>query len=105
MQSEGRVTGPARQLFLDMNGIALRMPPAGTNIDTMTAFPRLGEITAPALVICGEADFPHIHARSRDMAAAMPQASFHALPGAAHLPSLERPAEITRLLLSFLAAV
>jgi pimeloyl-ACP methyl ester carboxylesterase len=102
LQPEGRVAGAARDLFLDMNGIALRAPPAGANLDTVTALPRLGEIAAPALVICGDADFPHIHARSRDMAAAMPQASFHTLPGAAHLPSLERPAETTRLLLDFL---
>lgn len=102
LQPEGRVAGAARDLFLDMNGIALRAPPAGANLDTVTALPRLGEIAAPARVICGDADFPHIQARSRDMAAAMPRASFHALPGAAHLPSLECPAEITRLLLSFL---
>lgn len=105
LQSEGRVAGAARDLFLDMNGIALRAPAAGANLDTVTALPRLGEIAAPALVICGDADFPHIHARSRDMAAAMPHASFHTLPGAAHLPSLERPAEITRLLLDFLSRV
>jgi pimeloyl-ACP methyl ester carboxylesterase len=103
LHPEGRVTGPARQLFLDMNGIALRAAPAGPNTDTVTAFQRLDEIMAPALVICGDADFPHIHTRSRDMAAAMPNASFHSLPGAAHLPSLERPAEIACLLQAFLA--
>ncbi len=105
LQPEGRVAGAARDLFLDMNGIALRAPPAGANVDAVTALPRLGEIAAPALVICGDADLPHIRARSRDMAAAMPHASFHALPGAAHLPSLECPAEITRLLLDFLSRV
>lgn len=103
LQPEGRVTGPARRLFLDMNGIALCNSPAGANIDTVTAFQRLGEITAPSLVICGDADFPHIHARSRAMAAAMPNASFLSLPGAAHLPSVERPADIARLLMAFLA--
>jgi pimeloyl-ACP methyl ester carboxylesterase len=103
LQPEGRVTGPARQLFLDMNGIALRNAPAGANIDSIAAFQRLGEIAAPSRVICGDADFPHIHARSRDMAAAMPNASFRSLPGAAHLPSLECPAEIVRFLTSFLA--
>lgn len=102
LQPEGRVAGAARELFLDMNGIALRAMPAGANLDAVTALPRLGEIAAPALVICGDADFPHIHTRSRDMAAAMPNAAFQSLPGAAHLPSLERPAEITRLLLDFL---
>lgn len=104
-QPEGRVAGPARQLFLDMNGLALRRPPAGANIDRVAAFQRLGEIMAPARVICGDADFPHIHTRSRDMAAAMPNASFQSLAGAAHLPSLEYPAEITRLLMAFLAEI
>ncbi len=105
LQPEGRVAGAARELFLDMNGIALRAAPAGANLDAVTALPRLGEIAAPALVICGDADFPHIQVRSRDMAAAMPHASFHTLPGAAHLPSLECPAEITRLLLDFLGRI
>lgn len=98
LQPEGRVAGSARQLFLDMNGIALRMPPAGTNLDNVPAFQRLAEIAVPALVICGDCDFPHIHTRSRDMAATMQNASFHSLAGAAHLPSLERPADVTRLL-------
>jgi pimeloyl-ACP methyl ester carboxylesterase len=105
LQPDGRVAGSARQLFLDMNGIALRAAPVGASLDTVMALPRLGEIAAPALVICGDADFPHIHARSRNMAAAMQNATFQSLPGVAHLPSLERPAEITRLLLAFLARV
>lgn len=102
LQPEGRVTGAARDLFLDMNGIALRMPPAGANTDGVSAFPRLGEITVPALVICGTHDFPHIVERCRHLAATMPHATHHALPGAAHLPSLEEPAAITALVTDFI---
>lgn len=105
LQPEGRVTGTARELFLDMNGIALRAPPAGANLDAISAFQRLDEIEAPSLVICGNYDFPHIVERCRHMAAAMPNASHCALRGAAHLPSLERPAEITGLLSAFIKRI
>jgi pimeloyl-ACP methyl ester carboxylesterase len=44
MAPEGRVTGDARALFLDMNAIALRSPPTGRNLDTTPAFSRLDEI-------------------------------------------------------------
>ncbi len=66
-QPEGRVAGQPRQLFLDMNGIALRSPPIGSDVDVTPAFHRLGEISAPSLVIWGDLDFPHIQERCRQM--------------------------------------
>lgn len=102
LQPEGRVSGEARRLFLDMNGIALRAPPAGANVDDVPAFRRLAEIAVPTLVICGEYDFPHIRDRCRHLVATMQHASYHALPGAAHLPSLEKPAEVTDLITAFI---
>jgi pimeloyl-ACP methyl ester carboxylesterase len=103
LQSEGRVSGAARDLFLDMNGIALRMPPVGANTDSVPAFTRLHEIAQPAAVLCGDYDFPHILDRSQAMAATMPNAAFAPLPGTAHLPSLEQPETVTRHLAGFLA--
>jgi pimeloyl-ACP methyl ester carboxylesterase len=102
LQAEGRVTGQARRLFLDMNAIALRSPPTGSNLDVAPAFRRLGEISAPSLVIQGDLDFPHIQERSRHIATTMSNGSFRVLTGAAHLPSLERPADITGLLTAFI---
>lgn len=99
---EGRVKGPARQLFLDMNAIALRSPPSGASLDVAPAFPRLGDIQMPSFVIWGDLDFPHIQERCRHLASAIPNGSGHELAGAAHLPSLEQPAEVTRLLTEFL---
>lgn len=99
---EGRVAGEARRLFLEMNGIALRAPPPGPDIEIAPAFHRLGEISVPALVIWGDRDFPHIQERSRAVAAMLPNGSGHALTDAAHLPSLERPAEVTDLLAAFI---
>jgi pimeloyl-ACP methyl ester carboxylesterase len=102
LQPEGRVTGEARRLFLDMNAIALRSPPIGSNLDVAPTFHRLGEISAPSLVMWGDFDFPHIQERCRHIATAMPNASGHVLTGTAHLPSLERPTEITGLLAEFI---
>ncbi|WP_316189660.1 alpha/beta hydrolase [Bradyrhizobium sp. SZCCHNS1054] len=103
LQAEGRVAGELRRLFIDKNAIALRSPPIGANLDATPAFPCLGEISSPSLVIWGDLDFPHIQERSRLMAATMPNGSGRELTGTAHLPSLERPAEVTVLLTEFLA--
>ena len=97
---EGRVTGLARQLFLDMNGIALRSHSMGMNLDTAPVFGRLHELRVPSLVIWGSFDFPHIQDRCRHIAAKVPGASAHEVVGAAHVPSLEQPAVITSLVTS-----
>lgn len=99
---EGRVMGQARRLFLDMNGISLRSPPTGTNLDVASAYHRLGEISAPSLVMWGDLEFPHIQERSRHIATAMLNGSGYELRGTAHLPSLDRPADITGLLSEFI---
>jgi pimeloyl-ACP methyl ester carboxylesterase len=102
LQPEGRVAGEARRLFLDMNGIALRSPPIGSNLDVAPTFHRLGEISAPSLVLWGDLDFPHIQERCRHIAMTMPNASGRMLTGMAHLPSLEQPIGITRLVTAFI---
>ena len=102
LQPEGRVAGEARRLFLDMNAIALRSPPIGANLDVAPTFQRLGEISAPSLVLWGDLDFPHIQERCRHIATTMPNGSGHVLTGTAHLPSLEQPTEITDLVATFI---
>ena len=103
LQREGRVSGELRQMFLEKNAAALRAPAIGANLDVAPAFPRLGEIAAPSLVIWGDLDFPHIQERSRLIARIMPNGSGHEIAGTAHLPSLERPHEVTSLIEEFLA--
>ena len=98
---EGRVTGPVRDLFLDMNGIALRSPPFGSEVDVPAPYNRLAEVAVPTLVIWGDLDFPDIQERCRHVATTVPRAESHQMAGAAHLPSLERPAEITALIAAF----
>jgi pimeloyl-ACP methyl ester carboxylesterase len=102
LAAERRVAGEARKLFLDMNGIALRSPPTGLNVEAAPNFPRLGEVSVPSLVIWGDLDFPHIQQRSRHVATTIPGGSSCVLTGTAHLPSLERPADVTGLLKGFI---
>ena len=64
---------------------------------------RLGEITAPTLVVVGEHDRPDIQAMADALAAGIPGAERVVLDGTAHLPSMERPDEFNRVVLGFLA--
>ena len=100
---EGRVDGPARDLLLEMNGIALHAPPVGSDVDVPPIFHRLAEIEVPTLVVWGDLDFPHVQERCRHVAATVPKGIGHEMAGTAHLPSLDRPAEVTSLLTEFIA--
>lgn len=103
LAGEGRVAGAARDLFLDMNGIALRSPRFGADVDIQPFFDRLGDIAVPTLVVWGDLDFPYVQERCRHIAAVVPGAEAREMSGAAHLPSLERPAEVTALISEFVA--
>lgn len=62
----------------------------------------LSAVTAPALVLSGAHDLPEFRATATRLAALLPRAAGRELPWAGHLPGLERPAEISGLLLDFL---
>jgi 3-oxoadipate enol-lactonase len=64
---------------------------------------RLDEIAVPTLVLVGEHDRTDIHAMADALAAGIPGAERVVLAGTAHLPSMERPAELNRVVLEFLA--
>jgi pimeloyl-ACP methyl ester carboxylesterase len=99
---EGRVHGAARDLFLDMNGRALRSADPGLTADREAAWPRLGEITVPTLVLVGDLDVSDLRAIGRLLAAGLPDATFSELPGVAHLPQLEAPEVLARTIGDFL---
>jgi pimeloyl-ACP methyl ester carboxylesterase len=57
-----------------------------------------GRITAPTVLAVGELDLPDFHEIARDLAATIPGVVEHAtVGGVAHLPALERPADVARL--------
>jgi 3-oxoadipate enol-lactonase len=66
----------------------------------MTA--ELPNIELPALLLCGEHDVITPAAEMRDIAAAMPDATFHVIYGAGHMSPLERPERVNHLILDFL---
>ena len=63
---------------------------------------RLSEIKAPVLVIEGELDCEDIHRIARLIERRVAGSRRVVVPGVAHQPNLERPAEVNRLLLDFL---
>src|SRR3954447_10310876 len=63
---------------------------------------RLAEVGAPALVVVGEEDLDEVHTIGRKLAAEIPDARLETIPGAAHIPSLERPELFDPLVLEFL---
>jgi pimeloyl-ACP methyl ester carboxylesterase len=86
---EGRVDGPARELFLDMNARALRAPDPGEQADIPPAWPRLGEITAPTLVMIGRLDAEDVQVIDEQAAGIILGARLRWLDGVAHVPHLE----------------
>jgi pimeloyl-ACP methyl ester carboxylesterase len=108
-QPEGRVSGAARALFLDMNGIALAAPDPGPEIEAeaagATAWERLGEVAVPALVAVGEYDMPDARQVAEGTGARLPGGRFVDLPGVAHLPQLEGNEVLRCEVTAFLAEV
>jgi pimeloyl-ACP methyl ester carboxylesterase len=102
----GYVAGSVRQLVHEMNERAVRVdfeksPPE--EIDPPAA-ERLAEITAPTLVMVGDADVPTILEAGDQLTASIPHARKAVIEDAAHLPNLEHPDEFNRLVLEFLLA-
>lgn len=65
--------------------------------------PRLRSLEIPALVLVGAQDKALPPARSKALADALPQATFHRIPDAGHLSTLEQPEAVNDLLQGFLA--
>jgi len=78
---EGRVTG------------SWPKPPASEQLE---------RIDVPTLVVVGSEDVEDIRTIAATLAAGIPGARLETIDGAGHLPSLERPDELNRLLLEFL---
>jgi pimeloyl-ACP methyl ester carboxylesterase len=86
---EGRVGGTTRELFLDMNDRALRAKDPGEQVEISPAWPRLGEIPAPTLVMIGRLDAEEIQVIDEQAAGIIPGAQLRFLDGVAHVPHLE----------------
>ena len=74
----------------------------GERVPNPPAIKRLTEIRAPTLVIVGERDVPDIQQIVKLLAASVRGARTEVVPGAAHMPNMEDPALVNRLLGEFL---
>lgn len=98
----GRVGGTIRQLFLSMNGTALRAVPPGVASEEPSAWDQLEAIKTPTLVMWGDLDLPHLQERSKLLAQRIPAAQSIVLSGTAHLPALEDPQQFNAALARYL---
>ncbi len=95
---EGRVGGPARELALAMNAIALSHElPGDAGAAHIDAFSRLEELSVPTTVAWGQLEIPALMDEYAEVASRIPDARRASLPDVAHLPMLERPGEVAAL--------
>jgi pimeloyl-ACP methyl ester carboxylesterase len=79
-----------------------RRLPVGEQVPTPPAIERLGDINAPTLIIVGELDVPDIQAIVNLLGKQVKGARTEVIPRAAHMPNMEDPARVNRLLVEFL---
>jgi pimeloyl-ACP methyl ester carboxylesterase len=84
-------------------GVAARVAKAVV-IDQPDILGRLGTLVVPTLVLCGTEDRSAPPALSAHIARAIPGAELELLAGAGHAIPCERPDEVNRLLVPFVAA-
>jgi pimeloyl-ACP methyl ester carboxylesterase len=100
---EGRVTGPPRTMFLEMNRWALGADDPGDEIERPSAWDRLHDITVPTLVLMGELDLEDVRATSEGLAERIPAATLEVLAGTAHVPHVERHPRCIEAIAAFLS--
>jgi pimeloyl-ACP methyl ester carboxylesterase len=105
LSEAGRVDGPVRELFLEMNAARLRHPELTQEEMPEDAISMVGAITCPVLLLVGELDLPDIKARHEELSETLENAFALTIEDTAHFPNLERPDLFDPLLSEFLAAV
>lgn len=89
------------ELAKGTGALAQALAPPPDPLDPPAAM-RLDQIKAPALIIAGELDNPEIVRAAEVMAETIPGAEKIIMPGCAHLPNMEKPAEFNRAVRQFL---
>jgi pimeloyl-ACP methyl ester carboxylesterase len=102
---EGRVSGPTRDLFLEMNGIALRARDPGDKAKREDAWESAGSIDVPTLILVGRLDVEDIQAIDEQLAAQLPDARLVQLDGVAHLPHFEGDPTTLREISAFVDSI
>ena len=98
---EGRVAGFARELFLQMNGVALANEGGVPPSDPQSAIERLDQLTMPILVIVGDLDLSYQQTSAKALAAVVADGRLVELEGVGHLPQLEVPETVAGVIRDF----
>lgn len=87
----------------------IHVPSLVTAVDALTRRPsivmELGDIHCPSLVIVGQEDASLPPPLSREIADSLPNAHLEIISGAGHLSALEKPDEVTELMVRFLSTL
>lgn len=95
------VVASAREIALEQGPTRLAAALAAIR-DRPDSTPLLPEIDVPVLVVTGDEDALIAAAEAEELVRALPNARLVRIPGAGHLPPLERPHEFNAALLAFL---
>jgi len=89
-----------------MRAMLLATAPEGyaASAEAIGAWPGVSGLTAPALVLVGDQDQATTPAMAAAMAAAIPGATLHEIPNAAHIATMEQPDAVTQAMAAFLLA-
>ena len=98
------VDSEMRERVREMNAaLFVRDDDAGETIPLdPPAAERLGEISAPTLIVYGDKDVLDVRQAAGPLAATIPDARLAVIPEAAHLPQMERPELFNEIVLGFL---
>ncbi len=113
---DNRVQGTPRDLFLDMNGIALRADDVGECVDdTLNAWKRLRKLEARAnalppvkvpshristKIVSGDLDLPHVSNRAELLHKMMAPSEYFNIDRCAHLVEMQAPSQVARIIAS-----
>lgn len=76
---------------------------AARHLHGWTVMDRLGEITAPTLIVAGQDDFIFPPEHQRELAAGIPHAHLRLIERAGHNPHAEQPAQVMRAIRNFIS--
>lgn len=99
-QREGRVSGDPRDLVLAMNAVALTNDHAevAASPEPVSAWSLLEQLQVPMVVAVCEYDVDGVNRRAEQLAQRAPNARLVRLRGVAHLPSVEQPQLVARVI-------
>ena len=93
--------GPQQSAAIAANFQALKVYTQGGNMEDAKLRRRLSRVTIPVLVVWGESDRVMVPDYGRAYAQSFPHARFELIPEAGHLPHMEQPVRVLKVIQEF----